>query len=658
MVAATCDICPEGWSSGLGSIKCIQCEGGKYGNVDGDDERACKICQKGTYRDFDDDFSKCSDCPRGYYTDKTEQRFCAGCDAGRYSNTRGTKSCKNCPEGRYQDVRTSKQCKTCDEDKPIPNSKKTDCIKPDWAISSDCDYTNQYLNKTSSNKDDWKCQSCPLGGYCKGNVAWSEVRPENGWWRIEDVKAIKDKTQPPKCLEEHNGVNPPCAFVECFHHDACPVINTVVNTVVNQTSNQTSNNIIESCNTGYSNNCTDHNHETDEVTPTRCRLCATCAPNYKRTGSGSECQICPSSSENKAWLGLGFFILIIGSIIMIYMEISSETSKDDTADAVKKILLNFLQIVSLAAGLPLQWPKPVNDMFETFGTASSAGTTLLIPDCELSHLRAADAFYLKQWFFTFLLPMIVVVCIFVWTCLYICCHKKFKNHTKDYTILSIVLLVFLCYPTIIKSTFSMLRCPWVNNQMYLMADMQEKCFEGAHLKYLLMLSIPQIILYIIGLPIVGTLHLMRNKDKLYERHFYTRYGLLYLGYRDERAWWELVVACRKVFVVAIGTFGTLLGVVDIQAHLALLVVFFSIAAHLYGKPFDMNKKKSKLLFDLELIGLGVCWFTFWGGLLYFLGHEKENSVNDTVKIMMTVMLMMANVTFVIYAAKTFVREYR
>ena len=53
---------------------------------------------------------------------------------------------------------------------------------------------------------------------------------------------------------------------------------------------------------------------------------------------------------------------------------------------------------------------------------------------------------------------------------------------------------------------------------------------------------------------------MRNKDQLHERHFYTRYGLLYLGYRDDRAWWELVVAIRKVCVVAIGTFGTLLGV--------------------------------------------------------------------------------------------------
>ena len=205
-------------------------------------------------------------------------------------------------------------------------------------------------------------------------------------------------------------------------------------------------------------------------------------------------------------------------------------------------------------------------MFESFDTISSAGTTLIIPDCELTTLRAADAFYLKQWVSTFMLPIIIVICISLWSFLYCCCHRrcKLKSHTKDYTILSIVLLSFLCYPTIVKLTLSMLRCPWVGNQMYLMADMQEKCFVGEHLKYLMMLTIPQIVLYIIGLPVLGTIHLMRNKDQLHEKHFYTRYGLLYLGYRDDRAWWELVVAFRKVAVVAIGTFGTLLGVVDIQ----------------------------------------------------------------------------------------------
>merc|ERR1712166_483850 len=232
------------------------------------------------------------------------------------------------------------------------------------------------------------------------------------------------------------------------------------------------------------------------------------------------------------------------------------------------------------------------------------------------------------------------------------------GNIKDYTILSIVLLFFLCYPTIVKVSFSMLRCPWVGEHMYLMADMQERCFQGAHFRHLMMLTIPQIIIYIIGLPVIGTIHLMRNKDKLHERQFHTRYGLLYLGYRDDRAWWELVVAVRKVCVVAIGTFGTLLGVVDIQAHLALLVVFLSIITHLVGRPFDMTRPNTVLLHQLELAALSICWVTFWGGLLFFLGHEKEDSVSSGVKIFLTIGLVGINVLFLLISSFIFFREYR
>ena len=48
-----------------------------------------------------------------------------------------------------------------------------------------------------------------------------------------------------------------------------------------------------------------------------------------------------------------------------------------------------------------------------------------------------------------------------------------------------------------------------------------------------------------------------------------------MGYQPGREWWEWIVAMRKVAVVAVGTFGTLLGVVDLQAFIALAIVFVS-----------------------------------------------------------------------------------
>ena len=84
----------------------------------------------------------------------------------------------------------------------------------------------------------------------------------------------------------------------------------------------------------------------------------------------------------------------------------------------------------------------------------------------------------------------------------------------------------------------MLRCPKVGTKPYLMASLQEPCFEGRHLGYFMMLTVPQLIVFVIGLPLAGTIHIKHNLHRLKEKQFYTRYGLLYLGYRKERAWWE------------------------------------------------------------------------------------------------------------------------
>ena len=135
--------------------------------------------------------------------------------------------------------------------------------------------------------------------------------------------------------------------------------------------------------------------------------------------------------------------------------------------------VNFLQMISLAGGLPLEWPVAVETMFDYFATLSSAGTTLMIPDCELTNLRTADAFYMKQTAYIFSVPIIVVMCIFVWMLLGCCCRKRCKltaDKKKDYTILSIVLMLFLCYPMLVKLTLSMLKCPLVGSTPYLMAE--------------------------------------------------------------------------------------------------------------------------------------------------------------------------------------------
>jgi hypothetical protein len=145
-----------------------------------------------------------------------------------------------------------------------------------------------------------------------------------------------------------------------------------------------------------------------------------------------------------------------------------------------------------------------------------------------------------------------------------------------------------------------------------MNDLQEPCFVGRHLFYIFFVTIPQLLLYVVGLPLLAFVFIQKNKAHLYEHDTMVRYGLLYLGYRKDREWWELTIVVRKVSIVSVATFGTLMRVVDLQAFLALFIVFISIIVHLVGQPFDMEDKKSRMLHTLEFMSLSCCWLTFWG----------------------------------------------
>ena len=56
-----------------------------------------------------------------------------------------------------------------------------------------------------------------------------------------------------------------------------------------------------------------------------------------------------------------------------------------------------------------------------------------------------------------------------------------------------------------------------------------------------------------GLPLIGFLIIVRaGSEKLKEKTYILRYGLLFAGYREGREWWEVVIVLRKIAIVSVG----------------------------------------------------------------------------------------------------------
>ena len=180
---------------------------------------------------------------------------------------------------------------------------------------------------------DWSCAVCPRGGACVGSVVWDQVIPLFGWWKI------------PK-TERHSEA----IFAECLFSPAClgsPNPALVAKhleagfPLTKQKEHNRNNNTWCSEGLGFRN---------------QSRLCHTCAIGFRRQGL-NECSLCPTNAgQNWGLMVLGVFIIFVVIVIIVSGTIN-EAGKSPLSSSIKKILLNYLQVITLCSGFPLRWPS-------------------------------------------------------------------------------------------------------------------------------------------------------------------------------------------------------------------------------------------------------------------------------------------------------------
>ena len=129
----------------------------------------------------------------------------------------------------------------------------------------------------------------------------------------------------------------------------------------------------------------------------RCRLCASCAVKYKRKVQDgmARCNSCPEKTENTFLLIAGFVVVLILLFLLIRLHLQSG-GKRTMAEMYQVIIINYLQLSSLTAGMDVPWPDALGYVFDFQGIISTIGEHLLSPDCELQGMRASDLLYSKQ----------------------------------------------------------------------------------------------------------------------------------------------------------------------------------------------------------------------------------------------------------------------
>jgi hypothetical protein len=105
--------------------------------------------------------------------------------------------------------------------------------------------------------------------------------------------------------------------------------------------------------------------------------------------------------------------------------------------------------------------------------------------------------------------------------------------------------------------------------------------------------------------------LFRHRHELNKPVVKFRYGLFFSGFRDDRYYWECIVALRKESTVILSVFGPQMGAAML-AHVALLVFMLQILVQLAGHPYDIVK-----LQVLDVASICICWGTMWSGFFFY-----------------------------------------
>ena len=343
--SALCQNCPNGWfQNAEGSSSCIRPIAGSIAAPGGVSSipiaqgwtadkcssdgvcSATRACAAGKY---EDGTRVCQDCPAGWSSTEGNIR-CDFCPKGTFAPNKASE-CEDCPAGWFQDRSdvASLSCQEC----PLGFAALKDSLGKSVKGSANCRQLNfiskcsnseQYVNDTSHDVNEWKCEQCPTGGACEEETArWSSLRNLFGWWKIPATERSGNaswKSTP--------------SFVECIYPPACP---------------GASNRALEK--RYYSNKGTDLALVGRENSTSPCavslrfrnesRLCFACNAKSRRE-SKARCSKCPEVEQNWSLMALGL-LFAIGAVCFIVAGNIRDAGKQTLSSAIQKILLNYLQ---------------------------------------------------------------------------------------------------------------------------------------------------------------------------------------------------------------------------------------------------------------------------------------------------------------------------
>ena len=612
---------------------CLRCPKGKITAYEG--ASACVECPPGKIKGVT--IGLCEPCPRGRYR-ASGQTSCNPCPVGKYGLMEGYTSeddCHNCPAGRYGVLPSQYQNHSSEKDSCMfcppgkisysGSSSKSECF--------DC-----MLGKTSV-RGEGSCQECHAGKYTKvpgascemcpagkinrfnGSVV-CESCPENAVPALERTSCVCEKG-----FYGRPGVGPGCE--RCPSGAECPDKNLDVTKILSKPGywRHSSESVefhsckeFHACSGGtWNQSCRAGHHGP---------MCNICNKLYAK--SDGLCAVCPPEKK-----GLNIFISLLAPIVLVVilvLLIRSANPKNGEIDhfsGVSKIATSYMQVYSLCSQFDVKWPSIVRTLFEVSDHVNPT-ISFYSSDCSFQW-----TFFDRLWFYL-LMPPIYVTGV-------LCTLYGLQRYYKEPQFLtrwlypSVVVGIFLAYPSIIKMFLRVLSCDRIGEKYYLSTDYSVECYTEEHTVFSI-LSVIALVLYGIGFPLKAFLILRHYQHRLYDTIPRTMH-FLYNSYR--LYYWEFVILSRKIAIVCMSVFLFRQNSERYQAVAVSWLLQLYMFLHLKFKPFDIQTVYGRLCDRLEWLGLLSTLITINAGIVF--GTTKDDYHLSTFENVLLVIVVCINI---------------
>ncbi len=672
-----CKNCPEGrYNDDLATSHeehdsledCIKCDAGRYSPSTGLAVACgCQLCGKGTVQPFEGN-SSCVSCPSGKYQPDMGERVCLPCASVSANGTVCTSSPPPRPvltfigktrigvawdgllaespeatsftvewsgvegfrplDGRATSANASMVIDTVSSVIQTVTYVRVRSTGGQWSLPSAAWITADRCNDdsflgTSNQMADWACEACPEGGYCAGgNVTWTEVKAQFGWWR---QRPYPEKSNFSRCLF-------PPACLGAPNRQGSDLNKQYPTDVYIRTAASA-----ERCNSP-------HGYRAGS------RLCADCMPGYSRNGQG-QCKKCAENGLNVIFPIIVVLAMIGFVIFLVWSTVVKRLGTQGTfheSDGAKKIFISYLQLTASVTAMDIPWPANYVAVFKAQALASSVGEEFIDVRCAMTDPATIASIEYGKVLVYALLPIILVCLsagfwVYCGRCLNI--PRAKRNATMTGTI---VLLLYLLYPSITAKTLGLWKCHEMEGiGSIFVVDPEVLCDSRVHRLWQNAVGVPCILLYIIGLPLFAIILLYRFRHKLLEPNTCIRFGLLYDGFKTESYMHEFFVVLRKVLIIVIAIFED-----KVQVLLCLGVVGMLLTHTVMTRPFQ-----TEFLTRLEIFLLSCSFLTLWVGGIFVVYpgcHADARGHMNTICVVGEVSVLAMNIVCLIVGLASYV----